>query len=144
MLIFLIYVPTTNHSQNTEEILIQLMLGEIEACIQQATETMDKPITIIMAGDFNRHHLIWSKNHIYHITIKHAKELVSFFHKHGLQSCLPRGTPTYWSISHPGSNLTINLTITDAPGSLIKCHLYYDHYRSDHRAVYSKWSINPP
>jgi hypothetical protein len=47
-------------------------------------ETMDKLIIIIMAGDFNCHYLIWSKNHIYHVTIKQAKELVSFFHKHSL------------------------------------------------------------
>ncbi|XP_024085694.1 uncharacterized protein LOC106673621 [Cimex lectularius] len=109
-LIFSVYVPTTNHSQTLEEISIQPMLGEIEACIQQATETTDKPTTIIMAGDFNRHHPMWSKNRIYHVAIEQAEELVSFFHKHGLQSCLPRGTPTHWSMSYPGSNSTIDLT----------------------------------
>jgi hypothetical protein len=86
---------------------------------------------------------MWSKNRIYHIMIKHAKDLVSFFHKHRLQSCLSQGTPTYWSISHPGSNSTINLTVMDAPGSLIKYQLYHNHYGSDHRAVYSEWSLDP-
>ncbi|KAG2001218.1 hypothetical protein GB937_010390 [Aspergillus fischeri] len=109
-LIFSIYVPHTNYSQVLGEISIQLMLKEIEACIQQATESTDKPTTIIMAGDFNRHHPMWSKNRIYHVAIEHAEELVSFFHKHGLQPCLPRGTPTYWSMSYPGSNSTIDLT----------------------------------
>jgi hypothetical protein len=87
---------------------------------------------------------MWSKNRIYHVAIEHAEELVSFFYKHGLQLCLPRGTPTYWSMSYPGSNSTIDLTVTDAPESLIKCHLYHDHYGSDHRAVYSEWSLDPP
>jgi endonuclease/exonuclease/phosphatase (EEP) superfamily protein YafD len=61
MLIFSVYVPTTNHSQPMDEVSIQAMLEEIEACIQQAIETTDKPTTIIMAGDFNRHHPMWSK-----------------------------------------------------------------------------------
>ncbi|GMG17056.1 unnamed protein product [Aspergillus oryzae] len=126
-----------------EEVSIQAMLEEIETCIQQAIETTDKPTTIIMAGDFNRHHPMWSKNRIYHVAIEHAEELVTFFHKHGLQPCLPRGTPTYWSMSYPGSNSTIDLTVTDTPESLIKCHLYHDHYGSDHRAVYSEWSLDP-
>lgn len=143
MLIFSIYVPTTNHSQPMEEVSIQAMLEEIETCIQQAIETTDKPTTIIMAGDFNRHHPMWSKNRIYHVAIEHAEELVTFFHKHGLQPCLPRGTSTYWSMSYPGSNSTIDLTVTDTPESLIKCHLYHDHYGSDHRAVYSEWSLDP-
>ena len=142
-LIFSVYIPIINYSQTLEEISLQPMLGEIEACIQHATETTDKPTTIIMTGDFNRHHPMWSKNRIYHVAIEQAEELVSFFHKQRLQSCLPRGTPTYWSMSHPGSNSTIDLTVTDAPGNLVKCHLYHDHYGSDHQAVYSEWSLNP-
>jgi hypothetical protein len=96
-----------------------------------------------MAGDFNHHHPMWCKDRVYHGAIELAEELVSFFHKHGLQSCLTRGTPTYWSISHPGSHSTIDLTVTDAPGKLMKYHLYHDHYGSDHRATYSEWSLQP-
>ncbi|KAI3045365.1 hypothetical protein CBS147353_11800 [Aspergillus niger] len=142
-LVFSVYVPYMDFNQSHEEASIQPMLKEIETCIRQATETTTKLTTIIMAGDFNRHHPIWCKDRVHHGAIELAEELVNFFQKHGLQSCLPRGTPTYWSMSHPGSHSTIDLTVTDTPGKLVKCHLYHDHYGSDHRATYSKWSLQP-
>jgi endonuclease/exonuclease/phosphatase (EEP) superfamily protein YafD len=94
-LVFSVYIPYMDYSQNHEEASIQPMLREIETCIRQATETTPKSTTIIMAGDFNRHHPIWCKDRVHHGAIELAKELVSFFQQHGLQSCLPRGTPTY-------------------------------------------------
>jgi Endonuclease-reverse transcriptase len=50
---------------------------------------------------------------------------------------------TFWSLSHPGKSSTIDLTVTDSPGRVAKCHLYHDHYGSDHRATYSEWSLQP-
>ena len=108
------------YNQNHEEASIQPMLKEIETCIRQATETTTKLTMIIMAGDFNRHHPMWCKDRVHHGAIELAEELVNFFQKHGLQSCLPRGTPTYWSMSHPGSHSTIDLTVTDTPGNLFR------------------------
>lgn len=60
---------------------------------------------------------------------------------HGLHSYLPRGTATYWSLSDPGRNSTIDQTITNRPDLLIKCHLYHENYGSDHRATYSEWKL---
>jgi hypothetical protein len=48
---------------------------------------------------------------------------------------------TYWSLSHPGRNPTIDQTVTDRPDRLIKCHLYHENYGSDHRATYSEWNL---
>ncbi|KAI2867039.1 hypothetical protein CBS11852_11467 [Aspergillus niger] len=41
-------------------------------------------------------------------------------------------------------NSTIDQTLTDRPGMLLKCHLYHDNYGSDHRATYSEWSLRMP
>ncbi|KAI3049910.1 hypothetical protein CBS147353_11666 [Aspergillus niger] len=62
---------------------------------------------------------------------------------HNLHGCLPRGTPTYWALSKPGQNSTIDQTVTDRPDLLIKCHLYHENYGSDHRATYSEWNLQP-
>jgi hypothetical protein len=81
------------YGQNREEASIQPMLREVEACIKQATGTADKPTTIIMAVDINRHHPLWCKDCVHHVAIERTEELIGFFHWHGLQSCLSRGTP---------------------------------------------------
>jgi len=72
----------------------------------------------------------------------HAEELVNSMQAHSLQSCLPSGTPTYWSICRPGQRSTLDLTLSNVPGSLIKCDLYDDNSGSDHRATASEWQIH--
>ncbi|CRL30910.1 Endonuclease/exonuclease/phosphatase [Penicillium camemberti] len=57
---------------------------------------------------------------------------INFIHDYDLQSCLPRGIATFWSLSHPGRNCTIDLTVTNTPDLLIKRHLYHGNYGSDH------------
>jgi hypothetical protein len=114
ILVFSVYIPPAGIYQTPEEVSIQQVLDEIHATIQRETGLTDKPTTIITAGDFNRHHPAWSSNSVHHVTIEHAEELVNFFYRHGLQWCLPRGTPTFWSLSQPGKTSTIDLTLTDS------------------------------
>jgi hypothetical protein len=86
---------------------------------------------------------MWGGNYIQPRFIEDACELITFFQEHNLQSCLPRGTATFWPLNDPGKSTTIDLTVTDQPGLLIKCHLYHENYGSDHRATYSEWSLKP-
>jgi Endonuclease-reverse transcriptase/Reverse transcriptase (RNA-dependent DNA polymerase) len=143
ILIFSVYLPPINLHQASEEALTHSTLDEIQSTIQQTIQRTDRPTRLILAGDFNRHHPAWSNNQVHHVFVRQAVELVSFFQTWKLQWCLPRGIPTFWSPSHPGKTSTIDLTVTDSPGRLIRCHLYHDHYGSDHRATYSEWSIHP-
>jgi hypothetical protein len=43
----------------------------------------------------------------------------------------------------PRKTSTLDLTVTNSSERLIKCHLYHDHYASDHRGTYSEWSLYP-
>lgn len=97
--------------------------------------------SLLLAGDFNPHHPAWGNNHTQPRFIEDAGELINFFHDYDLQSCLPRGTATFWSLSHPGRNSTIDLTVTNTPALLIKCRLYHDNYGSGHRGTYSEWYL---
>ncbi|CAG8218568.1 unnamed protein product [Penicillium salamii] len=86
---------------------------------------------------------MWGGNHIPPRFIEDASDLITFFQTYNLSSCLPRGTATYWALNNPGQNSTIDQTVTDSPGLLVKCHLYHENYGSDHRATYSEWSLQP-
>ena len=143
MLIFSVYIPPIGIYQTPDQVSIQPMLDQIQLTIRQAIRNSNKKTHIILAGDFNRHHPAWSSKQIHHVFIRHAEELVNFFQAQRLQWCLPRGQPTFWSLTEPGKASTIDLTVTDSPERLIKCHLYHDHYGSDHRATYSEWSLYP-
>ena len=103
--------------------------------------TSRRSTSIVLAGDFNRHHPMWGGNHIQPRFIEDASDLITFFQANELHSCLPRGTATYWSLNDPGRNSTIDQTVTDRPDLLIKCHLYHENYGSDHRATYSEWNL---
>jgi hypothetical protein len=46
-------------------------------------------------------------------------------------------------MSDPGKASTLDLTVTNDPARLIKCHLYHDHYGSDHRGTLSEWNLQP-
>lgn len=119
----------------------ETVLSAIHDTIQSTTQENRRPTNLILSGDFNRHHQAWGSNDIQPRFVEDASELTNFFHGHGLQGCLPRGIATFWSMSHPGRNSTIDQTITDRPDLLLKCHLYRDNYGSDHRATYSEWSL---
>ncbi|THC87303.1 hypothetical protein EYZ11_013252 [Aspergillus tanneri] len=97
--------------------------------------------SVVLAGDFNRHHPTWGGNHIQPQFTEDASELINFFQANSLHGCFPRGTATFWSLSNPGRNSTIDQTVTNRPDLLIKCHLYHDNYGSDHRATYSGWNL---
>ncbi|CAG8891920.1 unnamed protein product [Penicillium nalgiovense] len=86
---------------------------------------------------------MWGGNHIPPRFIEDASDLITFFQTYKLSGCLPRGTATYWALNNPGQNSTIDQTVTDNPGLLVKCHLYHENYGSDHRATYSEWSLQP-
>jgi ribonuclease HI len=119
------------------------MLTAIQNTISIARRDDQRSTTVILSGDFNRHHPMWGSNHIQPRFIEDASELITFLQEHNLQTCLPRGTATFWPLNDPGKSTTIDLTVTDRPGLLIKCHLYHENYGSDHRATYSEWSLKP-
>jgi hypothetical protein len=140
ILIFSIYIPPVP-MHTPEEASAATVLSTIQNTIQTTLQDDNRSACIILSGDFNRHHPAWGSNHIQPRFIEDAGEVIDFFQGNGLQSCLPRGTPTFWSLSHPGRNSTIDQTVTDRPDLLIKCHLYHENYGSDHRATYSEWNL---
>ena len=144
MLIFSVYVPPLSYRQISKEVSMQPTLDDMQATIQDATRNTTKPTKIILAGDFNRHYPAWSGRQVHHQILRNANELLAFTPNRRLQWCLPSGTPTLWSLTHPGVISTIDLTLTDSPERVLKCHLYQDNYGSDHRATtFSEWNLQP-
>ncbi len=116
-------------------------LTAIQNTITTTVQDDRRPTNVILSGDFNRHHPMWGGNHIQPRFIEDASDLITFFQTNSLQSCLPRGTATFWPLNDPGKFSTIDQTVTDRPDLLVKCHLYHENYGSDHRATYIEWKL---
>ena len=130
-LIFSVYIPPIAHTQMSQNVSMQSTLDEIQATID-ASQDNNRTTKIIMAGDFNRHHPAWSNRQVYYLHLRHSEELLAFIQDHRMQWGLPSGTPTYWSLSCPGTSSTLNLTLTNMLERIIKCYLYHNNYGSDH------------
>ena len=141
LLVFSIYIPPLNYHNLYELQSMQPTLDAIDSTVREHTGSPHASTTLLLAGDFNRHHPAWSGDRVYERIMTHAEELINFIHTHDLQWCLPSGTPTYWSLSRPGQRSTIDLTLTNARENLVKCELYEDNFGSDHRATCSEWKM---
>lgn len=139
-LIFSVYIPSVPIFTGDDG-LAEPALTAIQNTITTTLQGNRRSTSIILAGDFNRHHPMWGGNHIRPRFIEDAGDLIAFFQTNSLQSCLPRGTATFWPLNDPGKYSTIDQTVTDRPDLLVKCHLYHEHYGSDHRATYSEWKL---
>lgn len=121
---------------------IQSTLDTIDAVIREHANDATQPAQLLLAGDFNPHHPAWTSSEVPERMMLHAKGLVNFTQTHGLQSCLPRAISAYWSTCRLGQRSTLDLTLSNFPGSLIKCGLYDDNFGSDPRATASEWQIH--
>ncbi|KAI3094034.1 hypothetical protein CBS147333_10045 [Penicillium roqueforti] len=140
ILLFSVYLPSVPlySGDNTPS---EPALTAIQTTITSTLQDNRRTTSIILSGDFNRHHPLWGGNHISTRFIEDASDLIAFFQTNRLHGCLPRGTATFWALNDPGQNSTIDQTVTDNPDLLVKCHLYHENYGSDHRATYSEWNL---
>lgn len=141
ILVFSVYIEPIDLYRVHETQSMQTTLDEIETTIEEHTQNSPIPTSLIIAGDFNRHHPAWSGTYVHARIMAQAEELINFIHARGLSSSLPSGTPTYWSLSRPGQRSTVDLTLTDTPDSMVECDLYRDNFGSDHCATLSGWDI---
>lgn len=143
ILLFSVYLPPVPLFA-PDEASAELALTAIATTITSNLQEERRSTSVILSGDFNRHHPTWGGNHILPRFIEEASELIDFFQTHSLRGCLPRGTATFWPLNDPGKHTTIDQTVTNRPELLVKCHLYHENYGLDHRATYSEWSLRAP
>jgi endonuclease/exonuclease/phosphatase (EEP) superfamily protein YafD len=119
-LFFSVYIPPVPLF-TAEDASAAPTLTAIENTITAAMQNEQRSTSIILTGDFNRHHPMWGGNHIPPRLIEDASDLITFFQTYNLSSCLPRGTATYWALNNPGQNSTIDQTVTDFLSPLLSC-----------------------
>ncbi|KIW24850.1 uncharacterized protein PV07_10538 [Cladophialophora immunda] len=92
ILAFSVYIEPIDLHRVHEIQSMQATLNEIVATIEEHSRNCPIPTSLIIAGDFNRHHPAWSGTYVYARIMTHAEELINFIHAKGLSSSLPSGT----------------------------------------------------
>ena len=110
ILIFSVYIPPVP-MHTPDGASAEATLSAIHDMTQNVKRDDSRTFSLVLAGDFSRHHPACGSNHIQPRFIEDTGELINFFHDHGLQSCLPWGTATFWSLSHRGRNSTIGQSV---------------------------------
>lgn len=143
-----VYVPpvgTESNEGETGTVADRRQLAERLQVLQQAIEheKANYPdLELFIAGDFNRHDLLWGGNKVGLSPRQgEAQGILEFIESNDLQSLLPRGTVT-WEIEGRASSI-IDLTLASPRlvEDRIKCMPFKNEYRSDHRAIHSSFQI---
>jgi endonuclease/exonuclease/phosphatase family metal-dependent hydrolase len=124
LVMVLVYIPDLSSStrireENMEE--LNSRLRTIDELVQR--ERLGDPhIEVVVAGDFNRHNLLWGGSHIDSTASQEeSAPIIDFIAELSLQSLLPAGVITF--VSDAGRSSTIDLMLT-TPGlaeDLVKC-----------------------
>lgn len=96
------------------------VLAAIQTTTTAGTQNEHRDTSLIIAGDFNRHHPMWGGSHILSKLIEYASDLVEFFQTQDLHSCLRRGTATYWVLNNQDHN--------GQTGSAAQMHYYVNTF----------------
>ena len=99
---------------------------------------------VVLAGDFNRHDLLWGGDEISATTRQgEAQPILDLMDEHGLCSLLPRGTKT-WQRRHSESTIDLVLASAELTDEMIKCDLHPTEHGSDHRAIETTFDVSVP
>ncbi|KAM4067345.1 endonuclease-reverse transcriptase domain-containing protein [Hirsutella rhossiliensis] len=98
---------------------------------------------VVLAGDFNRHDLLWGGDEVSARRQGEGQPIVDLMDDFGLCSLLPRGTKTWQG---PDKESTIDLVLASAElaDEVISCVIHPTEHGSDHRAIQTTFDIQVP
>ena len=142
-----IYIPcsTSSREQNLEELCTRLEY--VSRAYENERRTYQN-VELFVAGDFNRWDSLWGGNEVQSDTRQgEGTPIVNFMAEHGLQSLLPRGTPTFFGDHNSRRRLsTIDLVLAteDLAGNMLRCRAHGSQHGSDHEAIETHLNLQAP
>jgi len=131
-----------------------LLVSVYIPCVRDTVEETDREATEILSliiaaarahpvheligcGDFNRHDHLWGGDGVRRDT---GEPVISFMNELGLQSLLPRGTPTY----DAGTTIDLSLASQLLVEDLRWCRVWPTQYGSDHESIETAFELEVP
>ncbi|KAM4061805.1 endonuclease-reverse transcriptase domain-containing protein [Hirsutella rhossiliensis] len=129
--------------QGKDEEALILTTTELGGLITRFRNGTGKRTDVVLAGDFNRHDLLWGGDCVTSRRQGEGQPIIDLMNEHGLCSLLPRGTKT-WQGPDKESTIDLMLVSTELADDMVKCAIHPAEYGSDHRAIHTAFDIDLP
>jgi endonuclease/exonuclease/phosphatase family metal-dependent hydrolase len=127
--------------KNTEALTFTVRV--LHGLIQRFRNGTGTRTDVVLAGDFNRHDLLWTGDEVSARRQGEAEPIIDLMNEHGLCSLLPRGTKT-WQGPDKESTIDLVLATSELADEMVTCALHPTEHGSDHRAIQTIFDIEMP
>ncbi|KJZ68505.1 hypothetical protein HIM_12106 [Hirsutella minnesotensis 3608] len=98
---------------------------------------------MLLAGDFNRHDLLWGGNEVSARRQGNSQPIINLMSDFGLCSLLPRGTKT-WQGRDKESTIDLVLVSAELADEVTSCVIHPTEHGLDYRAIRTTFDIRVP
>ncbi|KAF4971651.1 hypothetical protein FSARC_1584, partial [Fusarium sarcochroum] len=137
VLVASVYVP------GQDDQALQHTCNYLRQAVSNTRRQADRPVDVVVVGDFNRHDALWGGDDISLTRQGEADPIINLMTDFGLMSLLPRGTKT-WSGGDFETTVDLVLASADIASSTVKCMIHDTEHGSDHRAIETEFDIFVP
>lgn len=117
--------------------------GQLHGLIQKFRNGTGRRTDVVLAGDFNRHDLLWGGDDVSAKRQGEAEPIIELMNQHGLCSLLPRGTKT-WQGRVAESTIDLVLATSELAEEMVECGIHPTEHGSDHRAIRTAFDVATP
>ncbi|KJZ69825.1 hypothetical protein HIM_10778 [Hirsutella minnesotensis 3608] len=117
--------------------------GALHELIRSSRDGTGRRADVVLAGDFNRHDLLWTGDDVSARRQGEAEPIIDLMNEHGLRTLLPRGTRT-WQGPDQESTIDLVLATSELADEAITCILHPTDHGSDHRAIHTTFDVALP
>lgn len=118
-------------------------MGLLHELIGDTRRRVGTRVDIILAGDFNRHDVLWGGDEVSPQRQGEADPIIDLMNDWSLHSLLPRGTKT-WSNARHASTIDLMLASHDLASTMTRCDVHATEHGSDHRAIETNFDVACP
>jgi len=135
-----IYIPSIGNGHEIDEQELHTRLQEVqEVIIRECSDNPD--LEIFIAGDFNRHDIVWGGNEVALGTRQgEGGRILDFIEENNLQLLTQRGVPT-WERNESTSTIDLTMASERLFEDRDTCQPFKNEYGSDHRAIHTAISM---
>ena len=137
VLVFSVYVAGGN------EEALRNTCTTVRKLISESRRQADKPVDVVIAGDFNRHDQLWGGDGVSLVRQGEADQIIDLMGDLSLRSLLPRGTKT-WRDGTYESTIDLVLASDELSETLVRCAIHGTDHGSDHSTIDTIFDIPVP
>lgn len=129
--------------EGRDETALVVAMRQLRNLIHQFRDRTGRRTDVVLAGDFNRHDILWGGDDVPVKRQGEARPIIELMSENGLCSLLPRGTKT-WQGKDVESTIDLVLATSEMAEEVVECDIHTTEHGSDHRATQTIFDVATP